>query len=576
VLGSAEAMGDSESEAAVINDVLDESKLDPSDTKQGNEGNCEEGEEKKKGPEVGKISEEMGAELKSGDSKSMESEIKTVGAASTDRVIQTENMTPGRPQDHAYSATKKIFALLRGDPEHARTVGAIFLEQQATRGRGGLLVTALVNEFAKLGAGLTDEESEAFYERFDTNKDGRLSFEEFVEVLGSAEAMGDSESEAAVINDPLDESNLNPSGAMVGQNDASVRQEDALNVEPRDRKALAAARLKLVRFARQDPDNVRKMCTIFVDYEIKHEEQGAPLVNIPLQTLISEFAKLGIIFTRKESKALFGESINKDDGRLGFVDFKQLLALALRSSPQESETQIAEMAAPLAADSDILVRVQHTSFDTKSEDVGDVTSGGSLGLWRHKGENEDLTQSPKSNPVIMKIKEFHSHTKSDDGSASFQDMLMRWDEDGQPASPTRTGSPMPRTLKQRQRTPLTRAEVSAKLDNLARLEIIATTPTISPLLVDCRTNQPKFPGALTLFEYLFLQFNQPKSLQKWCTILLGTDELQLYNLRENQKKYHPQQQVTAFSVKDKAVVEFIEQIRLNQKSNGKLRGLVSS
>ena len=35
-------------------------------------------------------------------------------------------------------------------------------------------------------------------------------------------------------------------------------------------------------------------------------------------------------------------------------------------------------------------------------------------------------------------------------------------------------------------------------------------------------------------------------------------------------------QVTAFSVKDKAVVEFIEQIRLNQKSNGKLRGLVSS
>jgi len=157
----------------------------------------------------------------------------------------------------------------------------------------GLPLGRVVEAFEKLGIGFTQIEARAFHERFDSNHDGRLSFDEFKACLRSAKA------EAA---------------------------------RP---PALRTALEKLFNFVRRRPlENPQRLAALFVRHEMAHEtatgatDSSPAAPGLSIEAFLLELYALGVDLGETEAEALFRHLDANQDGLVSFQELKECLRAA--------------------------------------------------------------------------------------------------------------------------------------------------------------------------------------------------------------------------------------------------------
>jgi len=168
---------------------------------------------------------------------------------------------------------------------------------------------------------------------------------------------------------------------------------------------------------------------------------------------------------------------------------------------------------------------------------------------------------------LTALKSVHKETSAADGRASYHDMARKLIQVDSDTSVNMVENPAIAAAAQRQST----AEPSSVVDPIKRLELISTSPNIFPLIVDCRRNKDRLEGSLTLEEFVFSQFYRPGMVSSWTVVFVSERAEAAITVRENQKRYHPDQPVLAFCLDNVRVMEVLENIRQQQVASGKLK-----
>ena len=86
------------------------------------------------------------------------------------------------------SALGKVVSFIQSDQTNAVALSGIFIKKQraGTGGAAGVPIDELMEVFGDLGIGLTSEEGRCLHGHFDTDKNGKLSLQEFTAVIAAA------------------------------------------------------------------------------------------------------------------------------------------------------------------------------------------------------------------------------------------------------------------------------------------------------------------------------------------------------------------------------------------------------
>ena len=77
-------------------------------------------------------------------------------------------------------------------------------------------------------------------------------------------------------------------------------------------------------------------------------------------------------------------------------------------------------------------------------------------------------------------------------------------------------------------------------------------------------------GTITTEDFLTVRYVSAKTVEGLCVVLLGDKGgKDAVCIRENSKKYHPQQKVAAFDLDNERVTAAVENIRTHQKASGR-------